>query len=220
MGIVLLIRHGRTAANAQGILAGRAPGIGLDAVGRRQARSLGSRLRGAHLSAVVHSPLQRCAETSEALLAGRPDPVPVHADARLLECDYGDWTGRPLAQLAQEPLWGRVQSAPASVVFPQGEAMAAMAARGVAAARDWAARHPDGVVALVSHGDVLKAILSDALGQPLDHFQRIALSPGSVSVVAYGRDRPTVLGMNDTGRRLALGPDPAAARPTVGGGDG
>lgn len=220
MGVVLLIRHGRTAANARGVLAGRLPGVGLDAHGRRQARSLGRRLRDVPLAAVVHSPLERCAQTAAGLLAERPDAVPVSEDARLVECDYGTWSGRPLAELAREPLWAQVQARPSEVVFPQGESMADMAARAVASAREHAAGHPDGVVALVSHGDVLKAVLSDALGQPFDEFQRIALSPGSVSVVAYGSGRPMVLRMNDTGQRLRVAPSAPSARPTVGGGDG
>lgn len=223
MGIVLLIRHGRTAANARGILAGRAPGVELDAKGRKQAQALGRRLRDVPLAAVVHSPLERCTQTVAGVLAERADPqaTPVREDVRLLECDYGTWSGRELADLAREPLWEQIQSQPASVVFPDGESMAAMAGRAVAAARDHAARHPDGVVALVSHGDVLKAVLSDALGQPFDEFQRIALSPGSLSVVAYGAGRPMVLRMNDTGKRLSLGTTtPSAAGPTVGGGDG
>lgn len=220
MGIVLLIRHGRTAANARGVLAGRLPGVGLDATGRQQARSLGRRLREVPLAAVVHSPLERCAQTAAGILAERPEGVPLGTDSRLIECDYGQWTGRPLVELAREPLWEQVQSRPSSVVFPEGESMAAMAARAVASARDHAARNPEGVVALVSHGDVLKAVLSDALGQPFDEFQRIALSPGSVSVIAYGTGRPMVLRMNDTGQRLRLAPSAPSARPTVGGGDG
>jgi probable phosphomutase (TIGR03848 family) len=220
VGIVLLIRHGRTAANARGVLAGRAPGVSLDAEGRRQARSLGRRLRHVPLAVLVHSPLERCAQTAAGILAERTDAVPVREDVRLVECDYGAWSGRQLSELAREPLWAQVQAQPSSVVFPQGESMASMAARAVAATRDHAARHPDGVVALVSHGDVLKAVLSDALGQPFDEFQRIVLGPGSLSAVAYGRDRPMVLSMNDTGRRLRVGPHAPAAGPTVGGGDG
>lgn len=218
--MVLLIRHGRTAANARGILAGRAPGVFLDAEGRRQARSLGARLRTTPVAALVHSPLERCAQTAAAIVAGRPEPVPIAVDDRLVECDYGAWTGAPLRVLATDPLWAQVQQEPSAVVFPQGEAMAAMAARAVAAARDWADRHAGGAVALVSHGDVLKAILSDALGQPFDQFQRIAVSPGSLSIVSYGGARPMVLGINDTGRRVVAGPASAAAHPTVGGGDG
>lgn len=218
MTTVLLIRHGRTRANSDGILAGRLPGVALDGVGRRQVRSLAGRLRGVPIDEVVHSPLERCVETALGLLAAREASVPLHPDRRLLECDYGQWTGRKLAELAALPLWETVQRQPSAVVFPDGESMVEMADRAVSAVRDARTRHPDGVVAVVSHGDVIKAILSDALGQPLDAFQRIAVAPGSVSVVAYGPQRPTVLRMNETGGRLHL--RRAAAAPTVGGGAG
>jgi len=214
---VVLIRHGRTSANATGILAGRTPGVSLDALGRRQARTLGTRLRDVPLDAVVHSPLERCLQTTDGLLAHRPDIVR-HVDERLSECDYGDWTGRALVELATDPLWSVIQDTPSSVTFPGGESMLAMARRATAAVADWATRHPDGVVAVVSHGDVIKAILSDALGQPLDHFQRIVVGPGSLSVVRYTADRAVVLRMNDTGRSLPVHTD--VGRPTVGGGTG
>lgn len=216
--LVVLLRHGRTRANATGVLAGRMPGIDLDATGRRQARSLGSRLRGLTLAALVTSPLERCVQTAEAVRAAQGTGVPVRTDARLLECDYGAWTGARLADLAADPLWPQVQSRPSGVVFPDGESMADMAGRAVSAVGDWCARFPEGAVALVSHGDVIKAILSDALGQPLDEFQRIVVGPGSASVVAYGPGRPMVLRMNDTGTRLRMGG--SAALPTVGGGAG
>ena len=217
MTTVVLIRHGRTSANATGILAGRTPGVLLDAVGRRQARTLGTRLRGVTLDAVVHSPLERCVQTADGVLANRPD-VARHADDRLSECDYGDWTGRSLADLAKDPLWPVIQDTPSSVTFPGGESMLGMAHRATTAIAEWSAKHPEGVLAVVSHGDVIKAILSDALGQPLDKFQRIVVGPGSLSVVRYHGDRAMVLRMNDTGRTLPI--QPGTGQPTVGGGTG
>lgn len=216
VAIVLLIRHGRTRANADGVLAGRAPGVDLDGTGMAQARALALRLREVPLSAVVHSPLERCAQTARALLDGR-DGTGLHVDARLVECDYGAWTGRALAELGLEPLWEAIMQRPSEVTFPGGEAMAAMAARGVAAVAEWSARVGGaGTVAIVSHGDVIKAVLSDALGQPFDHFQRIVVSPGSLSVVRVGDGRTLVLRMNDTGAPLDVPAAPAA--PAVGGG--
>jgi probable phosphomutase (TIGR03848 family) len=214
---VLLIRHGRTAANATGILAGRTAGVLLDARGRRQARTLGTRLRDVTLDAVVHSPLERCVQTADGILRHHPG-APRHPDDRLSECDYGDWTGRALAELATEPLWPQIQDTPSSVAFPGGEAMLGMAQRATSAVADWVTRHPGGVVAVVSHGDVIKAILSDALGQPFDAFQRIVVGPGSLSVVRYAGDRAMVLRMNDTGRSLPVAA--GAGGPTVGGGTG
>lgn len=206
MATVILVRHGRTPANAGGVLAGWTPGIALDDVGRTQAAAVGARLLPVPLAAVVTSPLERTRETSEHLLSGR-DPLPaLHVDERVGECRYGDWTNRELKTLAKEPLWKVVQSHPSAAVFPgpEGEGLADMSARAVAAVRDWntrlTAEHgPDVTYAVVSHGDVIKAIVADALGMHLDSFQRIAIDPCSVTVVRYTDLRPFVLRQNDTG---------------------
>jgi probable phosphomutase (TIGR03848 family) len=206
MATVILVRHGRTPANAGGVLAGWTPGISLDDLGRTQAASVGARLLPVPLAAIVTSPLERTRETSEHLLAGR-DPLPaLHVDERVGECRYGDWTNRELKTLAKEPLWKVVQSHPSAAVFPgpEGEGLADMSARAVAAVRDWNARltaehGPDVTYAVVSHGDVIKAIVADALGMHLDSFQRIAIDPCSVTVVRYTDLRPFVLRQNDTG---------------------
>lgn len=217
MTTVLLIRHGRTSANASGTLAGRTPGVTLDATGRRQARSLGTRLRDLPLDAIVHSPLERCRDTALGILAEQPG-ASMHADERLIECDYGEWTGRALADLAEDDLWPVIQHTPSAVTFPGGEALSAMADRAAAAVADWSGRHPDGTLAMVSHGDVIKAILSRALGQPFDQFQRIVVGPGSLSAIRHGDAGSAVLRLNDTGRSLAgLA---GAGRATVGGGPG
>jgi probable phosphomutase (TIGR03848 family) len=204
MPTVILARHGRTTANATGVLAGRSKGVHLDDRGKEQATSAAGRLAGLTLAAVVTSPMERCRETAK-LLAPGARPV---SDRRLTECDYGDWTGRPLKELAREPLWRTVQAHPAGVVFPEGEAMAEMSRRGVAAVREWdarlAAEHgPDAVWVAVSHGDVIKAILADALGMHLDAFQRIMVDPASLSVVRYTAMRPFVVSLNTSSGSLA-----------------
>lgn len=201
MTTVLLVRHGRTAANTEGTLAGWTAGVGLDERGAQQAAALAERLSVLSLAAVVTSPLQRCVETAQAILRSR-DGTPCHTDERVGEVRYGDWTGQPLKQLAKQPLWKAVQAHPSSVVFPgsDGEAMAAMQSRAVAAVRGWNRElGDDAVYAVVSHGDVIKSILADALGQHLDQFQRLVVDPGSVSVVRYEPTRPFVERMNDTG---------------------
>jgi probable phosphomutase (TIGR03848 family) len=214
MPTVLLIRHGRTAANATGILAGWTPGVDLDETGRQQAADLAARLAVVPLAALVSSPLDRCRQTAAAMAAvpglrgkARPD---VAVDDRWGECRYGDWTGRDLRSLAKEPLWKVVQQHPSAAVFPgpHGESMRAMQQRAVDAVREGDARvaqkhGPDAVWAAVSHGDVIKAVLADALGVHLDEFQRITVSPCSVSAVRYTPTRPFVLGTNDTGGDLA-----------------
>jgi probable phosphomutase (TIGR03848 family) len=209
---VLLVRHGRTAANASGLLVGRTPGVGLDDTGTAQAAPLAARMASLPLRAIVTSPLQRCRETAAALAATggtrtarRPG---VEADDRLVECDYGSWTGRPLAELAREPLWRVVQAHPAAAAFPGGESLRDVQARAVDAVRAHDARvadeHGDDALwVAVGHGDVLKAVLADALGAHLDQFQRIVVDPCSVSVVRFTPLRPFVLRVNDTGGDLA-----------------
>ncbi len=201
MATVILVRHGRTTANASGTLAGRLRGVRLDEVGTTQAERAGERIAAVPLTALVTSPLERCRQTARALAAAQPGSPTPRSDRALVECDYGEWQGRPLKELAREKLWRTVQAQPSAATFPGGESMAEMQARAVAAVRrhDAAAEDADGpgaVWAAVSHGDLVKAILADALGLHLDLFQRIVVDPGSVSVVRYTADRPYVLAVN------------------------
>ncbi len=139
MATVLLIRHGRTKANADGVLAGWTPGVVLDEKGAEQARELAERLAVVPLTAVVTSPLERTRETADLMLGGREATVPVHVDERVGECRYGDWTGGSLKTLAKEPMWKVVQAHPSAAVFPgaEGESMAHMQHRAVTAVREW-----------------------------------------------------------------------------------
>ena len=229
MTTVLLLRHGRTTANAGGVLAGWTPGVQLDDAGRGQAQAVGERLAKVPLAAVVSSPLERCRQTADAVVAGRK--IAVETDDRLGEARYGDWTGRTIKELAKEPLWKVVQQHPSAAVFPgpEGEGLAQTQARAVAAVRAWnATLGPDAVWLACSHGDVIKAILADALGLHLDQFQRIVVDPASISVVTYTDTRPFVLRVNDTGGDVsALIPPPrkrgrrkASSDAVVGGGAG
>lgn len=211
MAICILLRHGRTRANADGTLAGWTPGVGLDETGLAQARKVGERLTATALAAVVSSPLQRCAETAAAVVAAQPvaRELARHTEERLGEARYGAWTGRPLGELAKEPLWRQVQEQPSQVTFPaheefEHEAMADMQTRAVAAVQEWDARieaehGPGAVWVAVSHGDVIKAVLAHSLAAPLDDFQRIVADPASISIVHRTPARPFVLRMNDTG---------------------
>lgn len=201
MATVILVRHGRSTANASGVLAGRLPGVHLDEAGVKQAVAVGERLAGVRLAAAVTSPLERCRETCREVTRPQTGPLRATADKQLSECDYGEWQGRPLKDLAKEKLWKTVQAQPSAAIFPGGESMRAMQDRGVAAIRRHDARisaeHGDDAVWLaVSHGDVIKSILADALGTHLDLFQRIHVDPASVSIVRYSETRPFVLGTN------------------------
>jgi probable phosphomutase (TIGR03848 family) len=229
MSTVLLLRHGLTAMTGP-VLAGRTPGVHLDERGRGQAAAAAERIAALPISTVVSSPLERCLETAEAVLmalrgAGREPELKI--DDRIIECGYGDWTGRPLKELAKDPAWKVVQTQPSAARFPSGEGLAEVSARAVAAIREWdTALGPDAVWVACSHGDVIKAVLADALGLHLDSFQRIVVDPCSVSVVRYTETRPFVLRTNDTGGDLAAFAPPkrrrrrAGSDATVGGGAG
>jgi len=212
---LLLVRHGRTTANGAGVLAGWTEGVSLDDVGREQVTALAARLGPVPLTAVVTSPLQRCQETTDLILAGRDD-VPRHVDQRVGEVRYGDWSGEKLSKLAKDPLWKVVQSHPSAMTFPgdDGEAMRDMQVRAVTAVREWNAKlGDDAVYAVVSHGDLIKAVLADALGMHLDQFQRLVADPASVSIVTYTQLRPFVVRANDGGGDLSfLAPKPKRTR--------
>ncbi len=227
MATVILARHGRTPANTGGLLAGRSKGVHLDETGILQAKAAATRLDGLPLAAVVTSPLERCRETAK-LMAPQTRAV---SDRRLLECDYGEWTGQEIKRLAKEKLWRTVQVQPSGARFPGGESLQEMSARVVTGvrARDAAVEDEVGdhaVWLLVSHGDPIKAILADALGMHLDAFQRITVDPGSLSVIRYTPQRAFVLTMNSAAGSLSHLAAPPRKRRTrssdavVGGGAG
>jgi probable phosphomutase (TIGR03848 family) len=237
---VLLVRHGLTATTGQ-LLTGWTPGIGLDERGRAQAKALGARLAPIPLDAIVSSPLDRCRQTVDEIIAARPsggyggssprgtaEPGEPTIDERVGECKYGDWTGKSLAELAKDPLWPVVQAHPSAVRFPgpDGEGMADMQHRAVSAIRDWNARlGKDATYLVCSHGDVIKAIVADALGLHLDQCQRIVADPCSLTVIRYTPLRPFVLRQNDTGggiEDLLPSPEPAegSSDAVIGGGAG
>ncbi|EON24086.1 phosphoglycerate mutase [Nocardioides sp. CF8] len=219
MATVILVRHGRSTANATGVLAGRLPGVKLDQHGHEQAAATAARLAGVRVAAVVTSPLERCKQTARTIAGAQPTRLELGTERKLSECDYGEWQGRAIKDLAKEPLWKVVQAQPSAATFPGGESMRAMQDRAVEAVR----RHdrrveeehgPGAVWVAVSHGDVIKAILADALGTHLDLFQRIHVDPASVSIVRYTEARPYVLGTNTSAGDLSwlTPPAPAAAK--------
>ena len=211
---VVLLRHGRSTSNTAHVLAGRSEGVDLDDKGRQQAAEVVDRIGELPIRAVVCSPLLRCRRTIEPLAdALGVEPV---LDDRLAEVDYGEWTGRKIGDLVNEPLWGVVQAHPSAAVFPGGEGLAQVQARAVAAVRDHdtrlAEQHGgDALWLACTHGDVIKAVVADALGLHLDGFQRVSADPASMSVIRYTRLRPFVLHVNHTGPRLtsALTPAPS-----------
>ncbi|WP_059018654.1 histidine phosphatase family protein [Mycobacterium sp. M26] len=203
---VILLRHGRSTSNTAHTLAGRTEGVELDDKGRAQAAGLVDRVEGLPIKALVRSPLLRCRMTLEPLAGALGlDPL---IDDRLAEVDYGQWTGRALKELVKEPLWSVVQQQPSAAVFPDGEGLAQVQARAVAAVREHdrrlAEEHGADVLWVAcTHGDVIKSVVADALGTHLDSFQRITADPASMSVIRYTPMRPFVIHVNHTGGQLA-----------------
>lgn len=182
-------------------LAGWTPGVALDERGEAQAGALAGRLSGLALTAVISSPLDRCLQTAQPIVATR-ESTELEVDERFGEVRYGDWTGRELTELATHPLWRVVQGHPSAVRFPgeDGESLAGAQHRAVAAVRDWNARlGPEATYLVCSHGDIIKAIVADALGLHLDQFQRIQIDPASLTVIRYTELRPFLVRMNDVG---------------------
>lgn len=213
---VILLRHGRSTSNTAHTLAGRSAGVDLDDTGREQAEAVVARIGSLPVKAIVRSPLLRCANTVAPLAAALGiEPV---VEDRIAEVDYGAWTGRKIAELFKEPLWKVVQAQPSAAVFPDGEGLAQVQARAVAAIREHdqqlSETHGGDVLWIAcTHGDVIKSVLADALGTHLDSFQRITADPASMSVIRYTEMRPFVLHVNHTGDGLtaALSTKPAAA---------
>lgn len=225
---VILLRHGRSVSNTSHTLAGRTEGVSLDEKGLEQASELVERTSGLPIKALIRSPQLRCRLTLEPLaVALGLDPA---VDERLAEVDYGAWTGRKLGELVKEPLWAVVQQQPSAAVFPDGEGLADVQSRAVAAVRQHdrklAEEHgADTLWVACTHGDVIKAVVADALGTHLDSFQRITADPASMSVIRYTSLRPFVVHLNHTGATLASvlrtppakGDDEASGDAVVGG---
>ncbi len=207
--VVCFVRHGTTPTTGK-VLPGRARGLHLSEQGLEEAGRVGARLAGlGSVRGVYASPLERTRETAKAI--GAAVSLPVTVDRGLIECDFGEWTGRELAELSRLPEWRTVQQHPSGFRFPGGESFAEVRARMAATVERLVGSHPGEVVVAVSHADPIKVVVGDALGQSLDLVQRIVVSPCSVSAVAYSAVAPVVLAVNSTGELATLGLQPRAA---------
>ena len=212
---VLLLRHGHSTANADGVLAGWTEGVGLTDTGREQAARVAHRLAPLSIARAVSSPLQRCLETAAVALAGHT----VVEDHRLGECHYGGWTGRLLREAATEDLWRLVQDDPGAATFPThdryaAESLAQMAERVIGGVRaldaEVEAEHgADAVWVAVSHGDPIKAVVAEAVGAGLAGLQRVRVDPGSLTAVHLTESRMVLLASNTVDGDLA----PLVTRP-------
>ena len=195
MTTLLLVRHGHTDVAGKR-LTGRAPGVHLNELGRRQAEGLVERLEGVRIDAIVSSPLERCRETAAPLAKARGRAVDV--GRAWIEVGYGEWTGRSISQLRRTKLWRRVMFAPSNVRFPGGESLLEVQGRAVDATLDIAARHARGTVVVVSHADVIRLLVAHLAGMHADHLQRLSIDTASITAVSISDGFPRLLTLNDT----------------------
>jgi len=199
--LFLLVRHGLTPTTGK-VLPGRAAGLHLAEEGQAQASAAAERIAAlSHVDAVYASPLERARETAAPIAKAKG--LRVRIDKGLLECDFGQWTGEELKKLMKLPEWGTVIRAPSTFRFPGGESFNEMQVRIVSAIDRLRAAHKGGVVVCVSHADPIKAAVAHAMGTHIDLFQRIVISPCSVTAIAYSPGGPVVLTVNSTGGSLA-----------------
>ncbi|MFL5766459.1 MAG: MSMEG_4193 family putative phosphomutase [Actinomycetota bacterium] len=196
MSFLLLVRHALTDSTGKR-LTGWQPGVHLSARGERQADALADRLAPLPIVAIYSSPLERCRETARPI-ASR-DRLSVRVKPALGELRFGEWTGRSLRQLARTKLWNVVQTTPSLARFPDGESIPEAQARAVREVERIAAKHPKDLVAVFSHADVIKLVLAWFTGMHIDLFQRLSVSPASVSAIALGSGPPRILCVNETG---------------------
>ena len=197
---VILVRHAQTTTTGK-VLPGRTPGLHLSESGRRQAQLAADRLGILEPAAVYASPMERARETAAPI--ARAARRRIRVAEGLNECDFGTWTGRRLGDLRRKKDWKTVQAYPSGFAFPGGESFAQMQVRVTGQLHDLVERHRGETIVAVSHADPIKAAVADALGVHLDHFQRIVVSPCSLTPILYALDGPTVLSVNSTGDDLS-----------------
>jgi len=206
---IVLLRHAHSVANAKAILAGRTPGVNLSERGLKESEEVAERLREVEFSAIRVSPLERCSQTIEPLIAALNQkskklrtPAQIAIEEDLVEVDYGKWTGRKLSALSKEKDWKIVQNTPSAMYFPGGEGLLQVQARGMRALNSIAHSSGKGPKLLVSHGDVIKAIIAGVIGTHLDHFQKIVIDPASISILDFNGTDYRVLTVNNTATEI------------------
>ena len=191
---VLLIRHGENDWVGEHRLAGRTPNVHLNENGKKQSLHLAEALSEHPLTAVYSSPMERCVETAQPV--AERQGLTVTPEAGVLEVDYGEWQGGSIKELSKSPEWQLVQHAPSSFRFPGGETLYEVQVRAVETVERIREHHPDQLVAVFSHGDVIRTTIAHYMGIPIDLFQRVTISTGSISAIAFHGASPRVLFTN------------------------
>ena len=199
MARIILLRHAHSIANESGILAGQLPGISLSKKGAQQAVELVARIGKVSFDSIRMSPMQRCQETLAPWLES-PNSNGLRKfvlDEKLIEMNYGNWSGKKLSSLSKLPLWKIIQERPSKVEFPQGERMTSMQKRAVAAIEEAVHEKPKGTHLFVSHGDVIKAMVASLLKMKLDNFQSLVIDPASITIFEYDGKSARLILFND-----------------------
>ena len=194
---IVLIRHAHSTANAAGVLSGQLPNVNLSKSGQEQAERLAERLGKLTIARVHVSPMDRCSETLAPWLAKYGKGVTVTLEPNLIEVDYGKWSGKKLATLSRAKLWRKVQGQPSAVTFPKGESLAQMQVRAMQTIHDFFASDQEMTI-MVSHGDVIKAIVASSMGMHLDDFQRIVIDPASITILESNGGAIRLTRLNDS----------------------
>lgn len=195
MPVVLLIRHGENEYVKEGRLAGRLPGIHLNDKGLTQAKMIADKLSNLRIKAIYSSPLERALETASPLAQALG--LPIIPQDGLLETDYGEWQGKTLKSLRRRKLWRTVQNAPYLMRFPSGESFAECQLRICQAIESIYNRHkPKDIIACFFHSDPIKLAIAYYIGLPLDNFQRLAVSPASITTLHISDNSSRLINMN------------------------
>ena len=194
---IVLVRHAHSSANAAGVLSGQLPNVNLSKTGQEQSVRLAERLGRLVISEIRISPMDRCSQTMAPWLKKYGKSVKVISDHNLIEVDYGKWSGKKLATLSRAKLWRKVQSQPSAVIFPDGESLAQMQVRAMASVHEFFASDLE-LTIMVSHGDVIKAIVASSLGMHLDDFQRIVIDPASITILESNGGSIRLTRLNDS----------------------
>ena len=203
MTTILLIRHAVNDFVKTGKLAGWTEGVHLNEEGKAQADALGKRLADAPLNHIYASPIERTVETAAAIVRHHPQ-LRVESNGDIGEVRYGDWEGKKISDLARRKMWSVVQEYPSRAYFPKGETMRGVQVRIVDAIESLVQKHPNQMIALVFHADLIKMALAHYLGMHLDVFQRIVISPASISALHLEHSRPFIVSVNDVAHLLTL----------------
>jgi probable phosphoglycerate mutase len=198
MATIILVRHGENDWSKQNKLAGHIPGVHLNETGHRQAQAVAQRLAALPIKAIYSSPVTRCMETA-GYIADTHRLAVLHLN-EVAEVQYGDWEGKKIKKLARKPLWRAVQFFPSRARFPAGEALREVQFRAVQALEEISHKHEKELIVVVSHADVIRLVMAHYLGTHIDLFQRIVISPTSVSILTLSEEGMVrVLRMNDDG---------------------